>query len=137
MLTHVQLFVTLQTVAQQAPLFMGLSWQEYWSGLPFPPPGDRPHPGIKPASLSFPALQADSLLLSHWGSPGSQWLSILYIPHSSTLAWKTPWMEEPGRLQSTGSLRVRHDGVTSLSLLTFMHWRRKWKPTPVFLPGES
>ena len=58
-------------------------------------------------------------------------------PHSSTLAWKIPWMEEPGRLQSMGSLRVRHDWATSLSLLTFMHWRRKWQPTPVFLPGES
>ena len=58
-------------------------------------------------------------------------------PHSSTLAWNIPWMEEPSRLQSMGSLRVRHDGVTSLSLFTFMHWRRKWQPTPVFLPGES
>ena len=58
-------------------------------------------------------------------------------PHSSTLAWKIPWMEEPGRLQSVGSLRVGHDWVTSLSLFTFMHWRRKWQPTPVFLPGES
>ena len=58
-------------------------------------------------------------------------------PHSSTLAWKIPWMEEPGRLQSMGSLRVRHDWTTSLSLFTFMHWRRKWQPTPVFLPGES
>ena len=57
-------------------------------------------------------------------------------PHSSTLAWKIPWMEEPGRLQSMGSLRVRHDWETSLSLFTFMHWRRKWQPTPVFLPGE-
>ena len=55
--------------------------------------------------------------------------------HSSTLAWKIPWMEEPGRLQSMGSLRVGHDWVTSLSLFTFMHWRRKWQP--VFLPGES
>ena len=57
--------------------------------------------------------------------------------HSRTLAWKIPWMEEPGRLQSMGSQRVRHDWATSLSLFTFMHWRRKWQPTPVFLPGES
>ena len=48
-------------------------------------------------------------------------------PHSSTLAWKIPWTEEPGR----------HDWATSLSLFTFMHWRRKWQPTPVFLPGKS
>ena len=57
--------------------------------------------------------------------------------HSSTLAWKIPWTEEPGGLQSMGSLRVRHDWATSLSLFTFMHWRRKWQPTPVFSPGES
>ena len=58
-------------------------------------------------------------------------------PHSSTVARKTAWMEEPGGLQSMGSLRVRHDWLTSLSLSTFMHWRRKWQPNPVFLPGES
>ena len=58
-------------------------------------------------------------------------------PHSSTLAWKLPWTEEPDRLQSMGSHRVGHDWVTSLSLFTFIHWRRKWQPTPVFLPGES
>ena len=58
-------------------------------------------------------------------------------PHCSTLAWKIPWMEEPGRLQSMGSQRVRQDWVTSLSLFTFVHWRRKWQPTPMFLSGES
>ena len=58
-------------------------------------------------------------------------------PHSSTLAWKIPWTEEPGRLQSMGSHRVGHNWATSLSLFTFIHWRRKWQPTPVFLPGES
>ena len=58
-------------------------------------------------------------------------------PHSSTLAWKIPWTEGPGRLQSMGLLRVRHDWATALSLFTFMHWRRKWQPAPVFLPGES
>ena len=58
-------------------------------------------------------------------------------PHSSTLAWKIPWMEEPGRMQSMGLQRVGHDWATSLSLFTFMHWRRKWQATPVFLPVES
>ena len=58
-------------------------------------------------------------------------------PHSSTFAWKIPWTEEPGGLQFMGSLRVGHDWATSLSLFTFMHWRRKWQPTPVFLPRES
>ena len=58
-------------------------------------------------------------------------------PHSSTLSWKIPWTEEPGGLQSMGSWRVGIDWATSLSLFTFMHWRKKWKPPPVFLPGES
>ena len=58
-------------------------------------------------------------------------------PHFSTLAWKIPWTEEPGRLQSMGSLGVGHNWATSLSLFTFTHWRRKWQPTPVFLPGGS
>ena len=60
----VRLFVTTWTVAHQAPLSMGFSWQEYWSGLPFPPPGDPPDPEIE---LVSPVLQADSLTLSHWG----------------------------------------------------------------------
>ena len=79
------------------------------------------------------------------GHPGSTFGRVLVFsahqkamaPHSSTLAWKIPWTEEPGRLQSMGSLKVRHDWATSLSIFTFMHWRRKWQPTPVFLPGES
>ena len=76
-------------------------------------------------------------------SPPSSWCSALSVPekamapHSNTPAWKIPWTEEPGGLRSMGSLRVGHDWATSLSLFTFMHWRRKWQPTPVFLPGES
>ena len=59
-------------------------------------------------------------------------------PHSSTLSWKIPWTEEPGRLQSMGLLRVGHNWAISLSLFTFMHWRRKWQPTSVLawrIPG--
>ena len=114
-----------------------------------------PWPRIEPRP---PALQSmESQPLDHQGSPGMipffekhflYTFTYIYIerererekamaPHSSTLAWKIPWMEEPGRLQSMGSLRVRHDWATSLSLFTFTYWRRKWQPTPVFLPGES
>ena len=57
--------------------------------------------------------------------------------HSSTLAWRIPGMGESGGLQSMGLLGVAHDWATSFSLFTFMHWRRKWQPTPVFLPGGS
>ena len=67
-LSSVQLFATPWTVAHQAPLSMEFSRQEYWSELPFPPPGDLPDPGIKPMSLVPPTL-TDSLLLSHQGSP--------------------------------------------------------------------
>ena len=56
-------------------------------------------------------------------------------PHSSTLAWKISWMEKPAAVLRVA--KSRHDWTTSLSLFTFVHWRRKWQPTPVFLPGES
>ena len=84
--------------------------------------------------LSPPSPPAFNL---SWHQGLFQWVSSSHpekamAPHSSTLAWKIPWMEEPGRLQSIGLLRVRHDQVTS-----FMHWKRKWQPTPVILPGES
>ena len=111
MLSHfscVWLFGILWTIVHQSPLPMGFSRQKYWSGLPCPLPWDLPHPGIKPESLMSPALAGGFLPL---------------VP--------------PGRLQSMGSLGVGHDWVTSLSLFTFMHWRRKWQPTPVFFPRES
>ena len=64
------------------------------------------------------------------------WSEKAMAPHSSTLAWKIPWMEEPGRLQSMGSRRVGCNWATSLSLFTFMHWRRKWQPTLAWrIPG--
>ena len=91
--------------------------------------GNLPNQGIEPMSPGSAALQADSLLTD----PST----VHHFPSlcSSTLAWQIPWMEEPGRLQSMGSLRVGHDWATSLPLFTFM--QRKWQPTPVFLPGES
>ena len=75
--------------------------------------------------------------LGHFGTSYGALLEKEMAPYSSTLAWKIPWTEEPGGLQSMGSRRVRHDWATSLSLFTFLHWRRKWQPTPVFLPRES
>ena len=65
-LSQVQLFVTLWTVAYQAPQSMGFSRQEYWTGLPFPSPGDLPDPGIEPGS---PTLQADTLPSAPPGKP--------------------------------------------------------------------
>ena len=88
--------------------------------------------GLKQLHLSHSLHQSGIQAQLSWVLRRRQW-----HPHSSTLAWKIPWTEEPVRLQSMGSLRVGHDWATSLSLFTFIHWRRKWQPTPVFLPGES
>ena len=79
--SHVHLFVTLWTEACQAPLPMGFSRQEYWSGLSCPPPGDLPNPGIEPECPASPALQADSLLLSHW----MYFISCVDITHKSLI----------------------------------------------------
>ena len=68
----------LWTVASQAPLSTGFFRQEYWNRLSCPPPGDLPNPGMEPASSEAPALQADSLLLSHQGSP--EIYMRIYIP---------------------------------------------------------
>ena len=101
--------------------------------------------------LFFKSVRTRQLNVRSFALSSTQWLPVLYFilpsthvlwekavaPHFSTLAWKIPWMEEPGGLQSMESLGVRHDWATSLSLFTFMHWRRKWQPTPEFLPGES
>ena len=79
MLSSVQLFGTPWTVARQAPLSVGFSWEEYWSGLSFPSPGDLPNPGIQLQSLVSPTLQTDSLPLNHWRSPGFGSISFLFF----------------------------------------------------------
>ena len=86
---------------------------------------------------SFPREFIDLSSINFFFSLLPSQLEKAMAPYSSTLAWKVPWTEEPGRLQSMESLGVRHDWATSLSLFAFVHWRRKWQPTPVFLPGES
>ena len=81
--SHVWLFVSLRTVACQAPLFTGFSRQEYWSGLPCPLPGDLPDPGIKPRS---PALQMDSSPAEPQGKPVLSWR-----PVNAVLAHTNIW----------------------------------------------
>ena len=164
----VQLFASLCTVACQAPLCMGFSRQEFWSGSLCPPQGLFQIQGSNLHLLHYrQVLYCWAIREAHYneyvcainfkrsapkedqdGSKTGRGKSsdlrhkthsqrVGFTMASSTLAWKIPWTEEPGRLQSMGSLRVGHDRATSLSLFTFMHWRRKWQPTPVFLPGES
>ena len=118
LLSCVRLFATPWTVAYQASPSMGFSRQEYRSGSPFPSPADLPDPGIE---LESPALQEDSLSAELPGKPNriqcntSITLHSIIIlekamaTHSSTLAWKIPWMEKPGRLQSMRSLTVGHN----------------------------
>ena len=129
---RVQLLATLWTVARQASLCIGFSRQEYWSGLPCPPPGNLPSPGIKLAPLVSPELAGrifttsstwealqDCLLLFYLSAPlassfpdGSE---VCLPPMWETWVWFLGREEEPGRWQSTGSQRVGHDWVTSLS----------------------
>ena len=75
-LSSVQLLATPWTVTHQAPLSMGFPRQEYWSRFPFPLPEDLPDPGIELTSSMSSAWQADSLLLSHQGSPPSVGVAI-------------------------------------------------------------
>ena len=127
-LSRVQLLVTPWTAAYQAPPSMGFSRQEYWSGVPCPSPGCLPDLGSEPGSL---ALQADSLpskppvyeyvqYIFLWVVYSVQY-HLAFITYCTLtigegngtplqyFAWKIPWMEEPGRLQSMGLLRVEHD----------------------------
>ena len=88
--------------------------------------------GFTPTSLS------ETMCTTSVDIFGTTYIEKAMAPHSSTLAWKIPWTEEPGRLQSIGSLRVRHDWATSLSLFTFMHWRRKWSSILAWrIPGTG
>ena len=117
-LSCVQLSAILWTVALKAPLSMGFSRQEYWSGWPFPSPGDLPDSGIEPRSPSLlaqrlkhlPGMRETGVQSLGWEDP----LEKAMAPLSSTLAWKIPWREEPGRLQSMGS-----QSRTRLSDFTF------------------
>ena len=118
-LSLVWLFVTPWTVAYQAPPSMGFFRQEHWSGLSFPSPGDLPNPGIEPRS---PTLQVDSLPAEPQGKWYIDIIKVLgkIIPRG-LYSWIS-WTEEPGRLQSMGSQRVRHDWATSLSLSLYSPW---------------
>ena len=112
--------MTPWTVAYQAPQSVEFPRQDYWSGSPFPSPGDLPHPGIEPRS---PASQADSLpaepqTVKNLPAMQETWVQSLggedlldegMATLSSILAWKIPWIEEPGRLQSMGLQRVGHN----------------------------
>ena len=102
--SRVQLFVTLWTVAHQAPLPMGFFRQEYWSWLLCPPPWDLLDPGIEPAA---PALQADSLLLSHQGSPKDAFAAAAAKSLQSCLTLHDPIDGSPRGSPIPGILQAR------------------------------
>ena len=129
--SHVRLFVTPWIVTHQAPISMRFSRHEYWRGLPCPPPEYLPNLVFEPMSFMSPALASRFFTTSiTWKAHKTQiscekcvsicfqyeYLHLVNISmekamatHASTLAWKILWMEEPGRLQSMGSLGVGHD----------------------------
>ena len=102
-------------------------------GLPDSSPARKEREWVANTELLF----VTPIQVPGFDDPSSHILEKAMAPHLSILAWKIPWTEEPGKPQSMRSLRVGHGWATSLSLFTFMHWRKKWQPTPVFLPGES
>ena len=118
-------------------------WKTVWrffKKLGIKPPYDPaiPFPGIYPEEAKIEKDTCNPLFIAALFTIARTWKwEKAMATHSSTLAYKISWTEEPGRLQSMGSLRVGHNWATSLSLFIFMHWRRKWQPAPVFLPGES
>ena len=118
MLSHVQLFATPRTVAHQAPLSMGIFRQEYWTGLPFPPAGDIPDPGIRPSSLVSAALQVDSLPTEPLGRPyihTTIYKICIYLKSLSRVRlFVTPWT--PGS-SAHGIFQARSNGVSCYFLL--------------------
>ena len=119
--SHIRLFAIPWTVGQQASLTMGFSRQEYWSGLPCPPPGELPNPGIEPRS---PTLQADSLPSEPPGKPQNTGVGILSLLQGNFPTQESNWVflhcrQILSRLSCQGS-----------------SGRREWQLTPVFLPGE-
>ena len=134
----VQLFVTLWTIALQAPLSMGFSRQEYWSGLPFPSPGNLPDPGIKPAFLMSPALESRFFTTSAtwevpWHKSKEELKSLLWGWKRKVKSWlKMQFMRQP-ELEGKGQLQSQPQRLASSTklwagsqLLTTFPWDPGW-----------
>ena len=139
-LSHVWLFATPWTVAYQAPSSMGFSRQEYWSGLPFPSPGDLPDPGIEPGS---PAFQADALTSEPPGKPIWKKKKMWGDTDSKGLSFFSLWLRRPlgfpgGTSGKESACQCRRHGRRRFNpWARKTPWRRKWQPAPVFLLGKS
>ena len=117
-------------------MLFGLPWRRQWHPTPVLLPG-KSHGRRSLVAVVHGVARSQTRLSGFTFTLHFHALEKGMAPHCSVLAWRIPGTGEPGGLQSMGSRRVGHDWVTSLSLFTFMHWRRKWQPTPMFLPGES
>ena len=131
--SHVRL-CALWTVAHQAPLSMGLSRQKYWSGLPFPSPGDLPDPGMEPASLMSPT-SAGSLPVEPPEKP------IVVLQCCVNFYCIAKWFGHTYRyIASLVAQMVKN--LLAVQEILFspwvkkIPWRREWQPTPISLPGE-
>ena len=140
--SHVCLLAILWTIAHKAPLSIGCSRQDYWSGFPCPPPGDLPYPEVKHKSPVLTALQADSLPLSHWRSP---FLDI-YLDNKYIIITSGIVLHIFGTHNIfIGASLVAQWSNTHLTMqnmyIRYLDWEdpwsRKWKPTSVFLPWKS
>ena len=116
-LSHVRLCATPWTVAHQAPLSMGLSRQEYWSGLPFLPPGDLPHPEIKPGSPASPALTGWFFTMVPPGTP--RVISTLFEKEMKAVPKPEAAALEPGSRDS----HCEFSQPTSSGWETMLHWQ--------------
>ena len=138
--SHVQLFATLWTAVRQAPLSMGYFRQEYWNGLPFPPPGDHPDPANELTSPASPALQTGSLPLEPPGKPVNLKLLIYYYLPKQHFQFARTICYHLIMFPGGSEVKASACNVGDLGSIPGMGrslWRRKWQPTPVFLLGES
>ena len=143
--------VTPWTIACQVPLSMGFPRQEYWSGLPFPSPGDPPHPGIEPKSPAlagrfFTPESPGKILVHEWVYmrtyvPVCSVGLLVITPFHFSLSWKVYLKKSKSYRNSLVAQRLKHylqGGRPGFNpWVGKIPWRRKWQPTPVFLPGKS
>ena len=139
--------LTWWTVTCKSPLSMGFSRQEYWSGLSCTPPRDLPNPGIQWTSHSSPALQADCLQLSHWGSPLLGHMAVLFfftfkeLPYCSHSGWNNlfpPTVQEvslffissPAFIVCGFFDDVHSDRCEVITLVLSALWWQKWEGNP-------
>ena len=105
--------------------------QKYWSGLPFPPIGDLPNPGIRPTCPGSPALQVNSLPLSHWGIPPVPKLFHCYLSNAQSIITEDPWLS----LENTSfSISLSDDNCSLFCGLLHWAYRRNERPLSLIAP---